>query len=328
MLTTRRHAIAFIVLGTALTLAGVWAILLGFAERLPDPIAVHWDDMDPDRGAAADDFGLLLSGFYLLGAGVGVAVALRSDLERRLNRRTLGAGFGYWSGIALGAGAGIVIANLDATRWQDARLSVGGLTLMVALNIALPAAGALLGFLTAGGRPDEPRPAPQAAPALDLPAGVRVAWSHRQSDSKALLAISAAVVMLIFVGLFTGEADAAEAVAVTIVLVAFTGLLLTGFAVTVGSKGVQVRFGVLRWPSWRIPLSDIESAYADVRGPADVGGWGFRIVPGRVTAVMTRNGECLILRRKGKREAVISVDDAGTAAAVLNTLVRRAPAAR
>lgn len=328
MLTTRKHAIAFTALWTALTAAALWALLIGLAHRLPDPIAVHWNGTTPDRGTAVNTFALQISGFYLIGALTAAAAAWYSDLERRATRRMLGAGIGLWSGIMAGAAAGIALANLDHDHWSDARLTGGGIALLLALTLAMPAVTALIGAAAAGNRPDAPRPAPQRTPALDLPEGTRLAWSHRQGTGISLLFVSIAVAALTLTGLLIGDAEAIAFTASGLIVIVSAGLLFGGLTVTAGARGVQVRLGLLGWIRWRIPLSDIDTAYVDERAPADVGGWGLRIVPGRATAVMIRKGECLILRRNNKHEAIISVDDAATAAAVLNTLGQRADTPR
>ncbi|HEU5126988.1 MAG TPA: hypothetical protein VFU12_03285 [Glycomyces sp.] len=324
MLTTRKHAIAFTAIWTALTAAALWALLAGLAHRLPDPIAVHWSGTAPDRGESVNVFALQFAGFHLVGAVVAAIAAWHSDLERRTTRRTLGAGIGLWSGVVIGAVAATAAVNLDRAHWSDARLSGGGLALLLALTIALPALTAFIGAAAAGNRPDAPRPEAQGTPALDLPEGTRLAWSHRQGAGSTFLIMSIAAAALALTGLLVGDGEATLAIAVSLAVVLLAGLLFGGFTVTAGSRGVQVRLGLLGWINWRIPLADIASAHVDERGPADVGGWGLRIVPGRCTAVMTRKGECLVLRRNGKREAIISADDAATGAAVLNTLARTA----
>lgn len=56
----------------------------------------------------------------------------------------------------------------------------------------------------------------------------------------------------------------------------------------------------------------------DIR-PLEYGGWGYRVRP-RSTAVVLRGGQALALRPAGGREFAVTVDDADTAAALLNTL--------
>lgn len=328
MLTTRKHAIAFTVVWTALAAGALWAILTGPAHRLPDPLAVHWNGAEPDRGEPADALALQLTGLLLVGALLAAIAAWHCDLRRRIARRALGAGIGLWSGVMTGAAAGITAANLDHAHWNDARLTGGDLAPLLALTLALPALTALAGAAAAGNRPDAPRPAAPDTPALDLPEGARLAWAHRQGAGTAFLILSIAAAALTLTGLLVGDGETTAAVAAALAAILATGLLFGGFTVTAGSRGVQVRLGLLGWIRWRIPLSDIESAHAEERGPADVGGWGLRVVPGHATAVITRHGECLVLRRDGKRDAVISADDARTAAALLNALVRRSDAAR
>jgi len=175
MLTTRKHAIAFTVVWTALAAGALWAILTGPAHRLPDPLAVHWNGAEPDRGEPADALALQLTGLLLVGALLAAIAAWHCDLRRRIARRALGAGIGLWSGVMTGAAAGITAANLDHAHWNDARLTGGDLAPLLALTLALPALPALAGAAAAGNRPDAPRPAAPDTPALDLPEGARLA---------------------------------------------------------------------------------------------------------------------------------------------------------
>jgi hypothetical protein len=328
MLTTRKHAIASTVIWTALTAAALWATLAGLAHRLPDPLAVHWNGAGPDRGESVNVFALQLTGLLLIGALVAAIAAWHSGLERRSTRRAIGAGLGLWSGVVIGTVTATTAVNLDQPHWSDARLTGGSLALLLTLVLALPVLTALVGAAAAGNRPDAPRPDAQDAPVLDLPEGTRLAWAHRQGAGAAFLLVSIAAAALTLAGLLVGDGETTVALIAALAVTLATCLLFGGFTVTAGSRGVQVRLGLLGWIRWRIPLSDIESAHVEERGPADFGGWGLRLVPGHATAVITRHGECLVLRRDGKRDAVISADDARTAAALLNTLVRRAPAAR
>jgi hypothetical protein len=83
-----------------------------------------------------------------------------------------------------------------------------------------------------------------------------------------------------------------------------------------------------------MPTTDARN---DQRPPADAparsdafwefGGWGRRVdVAGRV-GLVTRKGPTVRIRRGDASEVLITVDDAGTAAALLNTLADVRPAA-
>ena len=69
-----------------------------------------------------------------------------------------------------------------------------------------------------------------------------------------------------------------------------------------------------------------EAVVVQVNPLREFGGWGIRTgVGGRIGVVM-RGGEALEVVRTGGRRVVVTVDDAATGAALLNTLAGRARA--
>ncbi|MCZ0980282.1 hypothetical protein O1L60_18300 [Streptomyces diastatochromogenes] len=60
----------------------------------------------------------------------------------------------------------------------------------------------------------------------------------------------------------------------------------------------------------------------EISALGDFGGWGYRVRAHR-TGVVVRSGEALVVRRTGGREFAVTVPDARTAAALLNTLAER-----
>ncbi|MGA5356075.1 hypothetical protein [Streptomyces purpurascens] len=104
------------------------------------------------------------------------------------------------------------------------------------------------------------------------------------------------------------------------------GVLCLGFArlyVTVGRQGLTVTPGRLPWPRIRVPLEAMACAsHREVDALGDFGGWGYRIRPG-ASGVILRSGSTLFVRRAGGWDFAVTVDDAATAAALLNTLIDR-----
>ena len=106
------------------------------------------------------------------------------------------------------------------------------------------------------------------------------------------------------------------------------GLLLASFAtvlVTIDGRGIAIRSGLIGWPRVRFPLSLIEEAEpAEVR-PIGLGGWGYRgsLRLFKRAAWVLRAGEGRRLQMRGGQHFLVSIDDAGEAAAVLNGLVAR-----
>ena len=62
----------------------------------------------------------------------------------------------------------------------------------------------------------------------------------------------------------------------------------------------------------------------DVSPFAEFGGWGYRVGRGGRVGIVLRSGPALQVERTGGRSLVVTVDDAATGAALLNTLAARA----
>lgn len=109
--------------------------------------------------------------------------------------------------------------------------------------------------------------------------------------------------------------------------VLLTVVLLTAqFVVTAGPRGLVVR-STLGWPRLAVPAADLARAGVVAIDPmADFGGWGLRWVVGPSHkgrwGLVTRRGPGLEVVRRDGRSVVVTVDDAGTAAAVLETYAR------
>jgi hypothetical protein len=101
-------------------------------------------------------------------------------------------------------------------------------------------------------------------------------------------------------------------------------LAMTQFSVRVDVFGLTVR-SALGWPRAYIPADEIERAdVVEVNPFAEFGGWGWRVGRNGRTGVVLRTGPALQVTQSGDRCFVITVDDAGTAAALLNTYAGRA----
>lgn len=99
--------------------------------------------------------------------------------------------------------------------------------------------------------------------------------------------------------------------------------LTAQFLVSAGPRGFVARSS-LGWPRLSIPASDVAKAGVVSIDPiADFGGWGIRWVIGPSRkgrwGVITRQGAGLEVVRRDGRSIVVTIDDAGTAAAVLET---------
>jgi hypothetical protein len=105
-------------------------------------------------------------------------------------------------------------------------------------------------------------------------------------------------------------------------------LLVTAqFVVTAGPRGFIVRSG-LGWPRLSIPAASLAKAgVVQIDPMADFGGWGIRWVIGPSHrgrwGIVTHRGPGLEVVRRDSRSIVVTVDDPGTAAAVLETYIAK-----
>ncbi|MFD7920691.1 hypothetical protein ACFV3R_15880 [Streptomyces sp. NPDC059740] len=87
--------------------------------------------------------------------------------------------------------------------------------------------------------------------------------------------------------------------------------------VVVDRRGVLVSSVAIPLLRRRVPYGSVARAWSDRGDPLRLGGWGYRWKPG-TTAVSLRAGDALWLDLTSGRCFVITVDDAGAAAALVN----------
>ncbi|MFJ3584638.1 DUF1648 domain-containing protein [Streptomyces sp. NPDC090127] len=299
---------AFAALPFALALALHLTLLGVLADRLPEPLATHFGvDGRADGWTGLTPYALLGSALLLtLGAGWTVLV-----------RR--GALWGAWSTAgATGALMALLVRNnLDIA---DATQVVSPL---VDLTVAAGAGGiaALVGWALTRLVPVDPElPGSQERTGETLPLGPsevagwsRGAGSHPMTVAGAVLAAAAPVAVLL----------APWPVALVLAVAGALVLGLSRIRVTVDRRGLTLRPALAPWPRVRIPLAEVASASArEIDALAEFGGWGYRVRAHR-TGMVLRSGEGLVVQRAGGREFAVTVSDARTAAALLNTLAER-----
>jgi hypothetical protein len=310
--------------------AGVWTALVAgllavlprpWQHRLPNPIASHWGPSGtPDASASFRAITALPLVLWALAAGCGLLIVVRSKgITRRESRAWTGAIFAGAGVFLLGLEGLTIWANLDRTDWHDAANSWPAVLLVLA-SAAVAAAG---GWLLARQGPDE-RPG-HRTPVLSHPLrpGERAVWVSSLSVrwlmglAAACLVVAAAVSVLTVINLPWPIWTVAP-----LSVVAIAVLTVSTIRVQVDDRGLAIAFGPLRWPTRTVALRKIERAWVEERQPHDVGGWGYRGLPGAAT-IMLRGGECLVVRYTSGGELGISIDDAEHGAALLNALVAK-----
>ncbi|MFJ9076802.1 DUF1648 domain-containing protein [Streptomyces sp. NPDC102278] len=308
--------------GAAMWAAGVLAALAALPPaaggRLPERLATHWRGSSPDGSMplwAASLFPALI--WAVLALSVAFAGRRGGVAGRPWVGVTLLSGGVFLAGVQ----ATIVRANLDRAEWSDAGSVGAGVTVTV---VAATAAG-VLGWLVGrrGGAATSSEGTGGVA-RMEIPEGERFVWLSRAANP--WLHLIAAV---------TGLVASAAALAAVGGLISLQWALIAPFAIAsalvlfcssvqarVTEKGLAVAFGPFGWPVRHWAAQDIESARAESRTPAQVGGWGYRL-SGLGTTVMLRAGECLVIRPRKGPEFAVSVDDAERGAALLNSFSTR-----
>lgn len=304
---------AFPFVAAIVTAATIYASL---STRLPDPLATHFSiDGRADGYSATHGF---LTEFLVALLVLGVGFGLLS----RLRVPSAATPWLIATGYALAAGLGFplcltLLGNADVADASAVRLPPWQLAMTFVVVLLAGALGRLLG----GVAPRPPKPEPAAAPRLDLPAGTTAGWSRTVSSPPLValgaLMLSAGLVLVLVGGGLSGVpllASGAVVLAVTSVRVTVDRRGLT-LAPTLLPAGIRFR---------RIPLDQVaEAASRQIVPFAEFGGWGYRIRSDR-SGLVLRSGEGMVVLLTSGRQFMVTVDDAATAAALLNTYADRA----
>lgn len=297
-----------------LVTVGVWV-----RERLPDPMATHLSGGTPDGYTSPVTFLAVSTGLLLLVAIVGAACGY---LSRTSLRALVGpvvveyVMLGYLTYLLVA----LVLVNAHAERGDPANVRFGLYHLLLGL---LPAAvvGGVGWLLT---RTDAVEAAARGAgqpPAvrLSLARGEAATWT-RTVGSRALVVVGLLTTVTGIVLYFLPAVLEAT-------LFCVVGVLLAAFSairVTVDRRGVTVASSLVAWPRVQVPLTRIEEATCrEVHAIREFGGWGYRMGRRGSSGLVLRSGEALSARLNSGREFVVTVDDAATAAALLNGYIAR-----
>ncbi|MFI0777114.1 DUF1648 domain-containing protein [Streptomyces sp. NPDC021212] len=303
----------------ALPFVLAWAaVLVAFAvlrDRLPDRLAIHFSS-----GGQAD-------GFTGLGAFLPVITAalLLPGLLMAVTAHHSRTGPGTWR-ILVAAGCGTAAmlayvfittlgANAGAGRATEVTLPLWHLAVSLAVAGAVGGAGWLLAGR--GAAPADEPPDEAAGPRLPLAKGEPAVWT-RSVGSRVLAVVGGGTALLGVVLTVVTDVPAEAA----LIVVGLISVALSQCRVTVDRRGLSVAPWFAPRPRMRIPLERIANATSREARALTLGGWGYRIQSGR-SALVLRSGDALFLRLTTGKEFVVTVDDAATAAALLNTLVER-----
>ncbi|MGW7687830.1 hypothetical protein ACWGMA_02870 [Streptomyces asiaticus] len=313
MRPVRRRAL-IVVLPFALAWAVVVATFAGLRDRLPDPLATHFGADGKADGFTGTGAFLSVVTAVLLGSGLLTLVpTLRLTKGLSAQRFAVALGYGV-SGLLGYAFASLLFANADAARASRVSQPLWQLGIALAVATVMGALGRLLASRDAASAAGPGKRA--AAPRLPLAKGEVATWT-RSVGSPVLLAVGAGTALpgavLVAVGSGTGA---------WLIVIGLISTALARCRVTVDRRGLAVASWFAPRPRMRIPLDRIERATSREAAALSLGGWGYRIRGGG-SALVFRSGDTLFLTLATGREFAVTVDDAATAAALLNTLIER-----
>ena len=322
---TELRRIAMLAIGAPLVVSIIGtALALSWLHELPDPVAVHWGVTGKPDGFGS--VALIIALFPALGTTFGIALTLGLS---RMNA----VGVSSWTPRALVATSvwlsvfltSVGVGSLAIQRGLETAAEAGSILPVLGVGFAaslLPAVGAYA--LAPWPRVVEQTEITRSA--LELGADERIYWSRAVNPAPVfrivLVAISViavgACVTVLLVGTGTNVL-LSLAPLVILALVAATGF----WRVTIDNAGLRVR-NSLGLKNFTYPLSDITTADAISVSPfGEFGGWGLRWGGNGRFGIIISGGSALEITRTDGQRVVVTVDDARTAAALLNGLISR-----
>jgi MFS family permease len=209
-----------------------------------------------------------------------------------------------------GGAAGVWAATATATLADPADPRLGWRFTYFLIGMAW----GLVAWLIAGRAPRIDVPAEPPVDALDLAPTERAAFS---TTLRSPLMLGATLAATVVIGIAAAFVQPGLWFAVPIL--GLLGLVFTQVRVTVDRRGLRLVAGLAGLAFKRIPLGEILSAEAAEINPAEWGGWGYRVMPGR-SALVLRGGQALVLNLKDGRRFAVTMDHPRTPAALINGL--------
>jgi hypothetical protein len=294
---------------------------LVYWQRLPEPLATHWGpDSAPNSALPKAGFLLVLAGGILLPLALGWPRKLVSMRPAPLALGSVVFGAALMAAVSLST----LWLNLDRADWRGAGHFSG---LLIAPLVGAPfamAAGAFAIARRVWPSGDPPPSAPTEA--LPLAPGERAYWSGSAFNGG--LVLLALFVMLeggVLHLAFSKTPGMAEWNVALHAFVVILFMFMWKVRVTLNERELTIHYGQLGWPRQRIPLDRILSAQTFELVPMEHGGWGYRgsLKLTKRAAVVVRSGLALRLELEGGKRLSITVDDAETAARLINGFVNR-----
>lgn len=336
----RRARTAFLWVGILVPLAIIAASAIVVAlwlPEIPEPSAVHWSGSGPDGFGPGWTHLVLLIG---VGGGMVLLFGALAWFGRTSSRRARTDASntmppGQWppttrflGGVNLGI-AGmlsfVALVTVGVQRGLPDAADAPEIGPWVFLGFVLLAALTALGwFLQPKVAPPAARP--DAAP-LPLAQSERAVWVGTATMARGgmiVLGLSLLSIVVTTVLMLVRGADSWWVTGiVTLILIGVVAGSLV-FRVRITDGGIVVR-SIAGWPRIEIPVGEITAVRATEVSPfGEFGGWGLRYALDGRYGVVLRGGEAVEVSRTDGRRFVVTIDDAGTAAAVLAAASARA----
>ncbi|MGC5628755.1 DUF1648 domain-containing protein [Georgenia sp. Z1344] len=307
-----------LLLGVALPLlvtAAAWIYIAAVASDLPSQVAVHWGTDGPDRWSSRTELLLVPAILCAVSLAITCPLAALTGRQSMTRRMTVGLSAGLATMFA-----GIAVATVQVNLTDPPGEPLAGI-LMASV------AGLVVGIAAAAGAGDDPvvratEPVPADAERADLGPTQRAVWAQGTGVSTGVLVTL--VLVMAAIGVLMGVLGSWLWGAVFAIALIALELAFLRFHVRVDADGLVARsmlgMTVLRARADEVVRSDV----VQVEPFAEFGGWGLRTdAHGRV-GLVTRRGEAIRVERSGGRIQLVTIDDAGRGAALLNTMAERA----
>lgn len=306
--------IVFVLLG-AVTLATL-------ADRLPDPVAIHWAASGEADGFAS--LGSLIALLIATGGVLPVVIAVGALVALCSGER--GSIFRFLGAFVAGTSAFVVVLMVGTAAMQRDLDDAAQATDVIAPLLTSFAAAGLVAAAAWFVQPPGSRAHPARTPAgkISLSATERVVWMREVMLGRIWVLLIGGTTLLLWasaigtwwigspLGAWGGLLGAA-------IIVTVAAAVALAFRVRVDVRGLCV-VSIFGFPRFRITPDEIAGVdVVQVNPIAEFGGYGVRWAPGRFGVVL-RAGDAIEVRRHRGRSFVVTVDDAATGAAVLATL--------
>ncbi|AFA74018.1 hypothetical protein GPOL_c30030 [Gordonia polyisoprenivorans VH2] len=304
-----------VMLGVAVSLLSAWR------GDLPDPMASHWGTGGVDGTSSIAGAIVTVVVVCVLAAALNTVASLAMSHPRQVRASVALINF------LVVAIAGVIPAVAAGQRGVAAVHDVATPVVPILLTLAIAAVVAAASWVlipqwaTAVGGPVG------AVPAEDLASGERFYWQRSVGNSVVADVLLAATAVVL--GIITAVTGVWWLLVVP-ALIVLGAVLMGTVRVRIDRSAMTVR-GALPWPRQEIAMADIVRAEViTVHALRDTGGYGRRLAirgEGKgAWGFVVRSGEAVMVTRTDGRRDFVVVDDAATAAGLINAvLAQRLP---